>query len=228
MFLTAFLPLILAFELVEVQADCVLPSFFGVPVGTIVAFAGKTPPSRWLWCDGSEIPRAQYSALFDVIQNSFGSDISSTNFKLPDLTAKFLLGQSLMPGSNFATGGSSIITLTENQLPSHKHGTGTITIESSGSHIHNVTDPGHDHGGFTGSAPGSTGNSGQGGKLNSAPAGTHNHNIIAGKTGITINSAGDHSHSVSGDTASVGNGASINIMPPYQTVNYIIYAGCDS
>lgn len=63
-----------------------------VPAGTVIAFAGATPPSGWLLCDGSAISRSTYLALFTAISTAHGSGDGSTTFKLPDYRGRFLRG----------------------------------------------------------------------------------------------------------------------------------------
>ena len=63
-----------------------------VPAGTVIAFAGATPPSGWLLCDGSAISRSTYSALFEAISTAHGSGDGSTTFTLPDYRGRFLRG----------------------------------------------------------------------------------------------------------------------------------------
>lgn len=54
------------------------------PVGTIIAFAGTTPPQGWLICDGGEISRDSYVSLFSVIGETYGAGDGATSFNLPD------------------------------------------------------------------------------------------------------------------------------------------------
>ena len=65
----------------------------GVPVGTIIAFAGPKSalPDGWLMCDGSDYDASNviYAPLFDVIGNTWGTN--GTNFKVPDLRGQFLI-----------------------------------------------------------------------------------------------------------------------------------------
>jgi microcystin-dependent protein len=63
-----------------------------VPLGTVVAFAGSTPPAGWLLCDGSAVTRTQYSALFAAIGTAHGSGDGTTTFNLPDYRGRFLRG----------------------------------------------------------------------------------------------------------------------------------------
>ena len=75
-----------------------------LPVGTVVPFAGLTAPMGWLLCDGSEVSRIRYEALYNVISGLYGNAnaYDATNnplgtkgfdtFKLPDLRGRFPLG----------------------------------------------------------------------------------------------------------------------------------------
>ena len=53
------------------------------PAGVVTAFAGTTPPTGWLKCDGSAISRERYAALFAVIGTTYGTGDGSTTFNLP-------------------------------------------------------------------------------------------------------------------------------------------------
>ena len=61
-------------------------------VGAVIAFAGSTSPAGWLLCDGSAVSRADYAALFAVIGTTYGTGDGSTTFNLPNLTDKFIQG----------------------------------------------------------------------------------------------------------------------------------------
>ena len=63
-----------------------------VPSGTVIAFAGVTPPTGWLLCNGSTISRTAYPALFTAISVAHGSGDGSTTFHLPDYQGRFLRG----------------------------------------------------------------------------------------------------------------------------------------
>jgi microcystin-dependent protein len=101
-----------------------------VIVGEIQLFAGVTPPSNWLTCNGNAVSRNQYPALFGVISTTYGIGDGATTFNIPNFTGSFptqttTLGQ---------TGGASTVQLTNNNLPTHLHG---------------IADPGHLHSVFT-------------------------------------------------------------------------------
>ena len=63
-----------------------------VPSGTVIAFAGATPPTGWWLCNGSTISRAAYPALFTAISVAHGSGDGSTTFHLPNYQGRFLRG----------------------------------------------------------------------------------------------------------------------------------------
>lgn len=103
-----------------------------VPVGAILPFAGATPPTGWLMCNGTDVSRATYADLFNVIGDAYGHGDGSTTFSLPDLVSRFPYG-SLLNGSNRGqtggtdqhlhdvTGETQDHALTAEQLAEHAH-----------------------------------------------------------------------------------------------------------
>jgi len=55
----------------------------GVPVGVIAIWGGEGAPPNWLVCDGSEISRTGYPALYQVMGEWWGSGDGVTTFNLP-------------------------------------------------------------------------------------------------------------------------------------------------
>lgn len=182
----------------------------------------------WLLCNGRTLNKTDYPALYQVIGGSFGS--TTTTFNLPNCAGRVLGAASTQkPIGNVV--GSEQHTLTVEELPSHDHSGETDvngshnhggSTSSSGAHVHSITDPGHAHTQTTinddfnnsGSNPPSfTGDS--------AGSRTWN-NINASTTGITINSAGAHTHTISSDpghshefvTETTGGGESFSLYQP--------------
>ena len=60
----------------------------------MAAFAGNTLPDGWLACDGTAVSRTTYANLFSKIGTIYGSGDGSTTFALPNLTDKFIQGNS--------------------------------------------------------------------------------------------------------------------------------------
>lgn len=70
-----------------------------LPVGTIMPYAGDTPPPGTLFCDGSEQDIQSFPLLFDIIKFKFTppTGLRGINtFALPDLRGRFPLGMEIM------------------------------------------------------------------------------------------------------------------------------------
>jgi microcystin-dependent protein len=109
----------------------------GSDVGDVKMFAGATPPTNWLNCDGSALSTATYAALFNVIGYAFGG--SGGSFNLPNTGGRFPIGA----GGGYTLGGyggEAYHVLTPTEMPAHAHGVNDPT------HAHNVYDPTHAHG----------------------------------------------------------------------------------
>lgn len=63
-----------------------------VPTGAIMAFGVTTIPDGWLLCNGANVSRTTYAALFSAIGTRFGAGDGSTTFTLPNLDGRFLQG----------------------------------------------------------------------------------------------------------------------------------------
>jgi microcystin-dependent protein len=74
--------------------------------GMMQMWAGLTGlvPVGWLLCDGAQVSRTTYAALFTTIGTVYGAGDGSTTFNLPNLTGRFPRGGTPDPGS---TGGAS-------------------------------------------------------------------------------------------------------------------------
>ena len=61
------------------------------PVGSIMMYAGNSPPSGWFECDGSLQVTATYPLLAAVCSTTFGPG-DGTHFNLPQLQGNFVRG----------------------------------------------------------------------------------------------------------------------------------------
>jgi microcystin-dependent protein len=83
----------------------------GIPLGAILPFAGFAAPYGFLFCDGSEVERAKFSDLFDIIGTTYNGTtplIGVNTFRIPDLRGRFALGRDNMDNAGtvpIATGG---------------------------------------------------------------------------------------------------------------------------
>ena len=75
----------------ETDIDNLQASAF-VPSGAVFWFAASAAPTGYLECDGADVSRSTYSALFDVVGETFGAGDGSTTFGLPDLRGEFIRG----------------------------------------------------------------------------------------------------------------------------------------
>lgn len=63
-----------------------------MPVGTVLPFAGTTPPPGWLLCNGSSYSiSGDQKDLYATIGFKYGSD-GADKFKVPDLSGTFIQG----------------------------------------------------------------------------------------------------------------------------------------
>lgn len=82
---------------------------YPTPVGTIIAFMGKTAPHNYLACDGSVYKIADYKELADFIKVQFGKydffgGDGTTTFAVPPLNGEFLRGTGTNAHANQGSG----------------------------------------------------------------------------------------------------------------------------
>jgi microcystin-dependent protein len=203
-----------------------------VPVATILPFAGGVLPPGYLLCDGSEVLISQYSGLYSVIGFTYkasGLLKGLGTFALPDLRGRFPLGSDSM-NNNIS-------------VPS-KDGSGTqvtTTVDING----NTSSTANRIADASAKAVGS-GNSVANGTVTLIASNLpdHNHSLNDGTSQFyavntpreapdpyAIGNVGTSGSGTVGsgilNTGSV-NGATgipVNVMNPYQTINYIIFTG---
>lgn len=121
----------------------------GLPPGSLLDFAGSTPPLGFLLCDGSNVSRTTYGLLFAVIGTTFGAGDGSTTFTLPDFRRRVAVGAggtgtAELGNSVGSSGGSETHTLTQAEMPNHTH--------TQNSHNHSQNAHGHTAERLTGSS----------------------------------------------------------------------------
>lgn len=111
--------------LIEALANAESCSVMSVPTGSAINFFGAIAPEGWLFCDGAEISRTTYAALFAAIGTVYGVGDGSTTFNLPDMRGRAAVGAGQGSGlTNRVLGaqtGAETHQLSVNELPSHTH-----------------------------------------------------------------------------------------------------------
>ncbi len=109
-------------------------------IGQIILFAGNYAPLGWAFCHGQLLPIHQNQVLFALLGTTYGGN-GQTTFALPDLRGcvpiEFGQGAGLSDRQLGEKGGSETVTLTEAELPVHKHDLKAVTTSAPS------TDPSH-------------------------------------------------------------------------------------
>jgi len=128
----------------------------GVPIGSIMPYAGVNPPEGYLLCDGAEVEEDEYPELYAIIGTIYNgtAPLAGINtFRLPDLRGRFAMGRDNMDNGNAiptsagpfdggggsanrigdvqastlgGAGGSDTVALAQSNLPDHTHDMKTI------------------------------------------------------------------------------------------------------
>jgi microcystin-dependent protein len=138
------------------------------PSGEIKMWPTATAPTGFLLCDGANVSRTIYAALFTVIGTTFGAGDGTTTFTVPNFKNRFPVGSGDLYSAG-ATGGSKY----------------AVAI----SHTHTVTDPGHTHFISEGIRP--PGGYGAGGTIQLYASVSTSATTNSNTTGISIDSAGE-------------------------------------
>jgi len=183
-----------------------------VPIGTISAYSGAVTPTGWLICNGSVISSVTYPDLFAQLGTTYG--VAGT---LPNLQGRTIVGVGTgndgINSQSFTLGqysGSYNHSLSILEIPSHTHGAGTLATASDGAHTHPLDNvlryP---------SIGGVLAEQNQTGS-------PQDYSSVILSTG----SAGAHTHSITGATASAGSNTPtpFGILQPYLSTIYIIKA----
>lgn len=187
-------------------------------IGEIKMVGFNFAPQGWAFCNGTLISISQNSAMFSLLGTIYGGD-GETTFALPDLRGRVPIHFGSGPGlPTFTQGqrsGTVTNTLIVSQLPSHNHSVGAHTHPQA-AHTHPVK-----------------ASSGVG--TQASPQDNYwaqsSEDVVSYNTtsNVTMNSdaVGSEGGDDTGDntnfnTGSIGGGQSVNNMPPYLVINFII------
>jgi len=111
----------------------------GVPTGAVFCMAVATVPSGYLECNGGEISRTFYAALFAVIGDAYGVGNGSTTFNLPDLRGEFIRGfdNNRLVDKDSNNNSRGIATSQSDQNKQHNHPASSSVTDTG--HVHATT-----------------------------------------------------------------------------------------
>lgn len=102
-------------------------------LGEIRMMSFNFAPSGWALCNGQLLPINQNQALFALYGTTYGGN-GQTNFALPNLRGRvpIHIGNGHTQGES---AGSTAVTLTSSQMPSHGHLVGASSAASGGNAV---------------------------------------------------------------------------------------------
>ena len=88
------------------------------PAGTVIMFAGPMVLPGYLPCNGAELSRTSYAALFANIGTYYGAGNGVSTFNLPDLRGEFVRG---LDNGRGVDGGRGLGTFQGGDIQAHNH-----------------------------------------------------------------------------------------------------------
>jgi microcystin-dependent protein len=180
--------------------------------GDLKPTAAQVAPAGWLLCDGREVLRDTFRALFEAIGTTHGAGDGSLTFNLPALRGRMVVGagqgEGLTDRTLGARGGAEAVALAVAEMPHHGHGF------SDPGHAHGVTD--HLHGVPAGSSPMA---------LWTAPGDIHQGTFnfaVGGVSAAADRALGTDGRSTNISFVAEGGNAPHTNMPPFVAVNWFI------
>lgn len=107
---------------IQTQLNSKMDYYTGTIIQHAQASLQSLYPTRFLLCDGQEVSRSTYSALFTIIGSSYGIGNGSTTFNVPDYRACFLRMYSsarTVNGTSYSPNLPNVIQ--EDTLEEHEH-----------------------------------------------------------------------------------------------------------
>jgi len=189
----------------KISVQSLLNAVPTTPIGLIAPFAGASAPAGWLICDGSEISRAAYTQLYAVIGTTYKANPAEGFFAVPDLRGRFPLGKDDMGGAS-----ANNVTDIAADVLGAKNGAESVNIQ-----VTNLPEHKHDL----------RGDSGDQYYVVRDVSGTPNDNEAIIYDAPNATGAGQALPDSGGVLTNDTLGTAMNVMNPYMTLNYIIYAG---
>jgi microcystin-dependent protein len=197
----------------------------GLPIGAVLPYAGLNPPLGFLLCDGSEVQKAQFPDLYNIISDFYNGTaplLGANTFRLPDLRGRNAMGRDNMdnalsvplPSGGFTDAGGGKANRVPDAAADSIAGSGgssvsTLTLANLPEHSHSLTTP-------SGS---------QFFAVRNDPAVSPPATTGPGGTAILQAQYLNDSGGIKKPSLGFTFGQPINTMNPYLTLNYIIRSG---
>lgn len=187
-----------------------------MPAGALMPYAGSAAPAGFLLCQGQNVSRTTYAALFAAIGTTFGSGDGSTTFTLPDLRGRTVAG--LDPGAatgRLTAGGAGINSATLGAAGGQQTESAAVSVSGT------VTVGGTTSGsiGLSGSMDGPNTSWNVADGPTTVAGGSHTHGLGSVLTSGALTVGANGGNSMTGGTAAVTN------VPPTIVLNYLISTG---
>ncbi|CAF3611962.1 unnamed protein product [Rotaria sp. Silwood1] len=169
--------------------------------------------------------------LFAVIGVSFGAGDGETTFNVPDFRGRVPLGVDklglhIVHATHIGkVGGKVSHVLMQARLEARVHESGSRYNQTNRQHVHNYNGSEYDYEARKGSDGLGSGLWGMHQEDSGSNKNNRSHTSVRNYTLLSIKASGDHSPSIEGSTALAQKHQSFSIMPPYQTIDYIIFTG---
>lgn len=177
-----------------------------VPRGSIMPFAGVIAPPGWLFCHGQEINRTTYTGLYQVIGTLYGTPSNTEVFKVPDFRGRFLAGHladATASTTRIDPAEGANVAIETVGLSAGRNST-TIDLDNLPDHTHTLMGSADTQYYATTSVTGGT------------DEGATNNSLTGSAPGTSIDRTGAMND--------VTNDPFVHI-PPFTTIEYIIYTG---
>ena len=206
----------------QINSKLTAAGAFTIATGMILPWAAPLAdkPTGYLNCDGSNVSRSTYSALFAIISTTYGVGNGSTTFGLPNFQNRMAIGKS-GTYSLGATGGSTTESYTPVGSVSTTVNSHTLTLAEIPSHSHfivsNTKTTSNGVGVPTGAHATYGNNGGMGSSDYALQGSSTTPNVLSTNT---QGSSGSHNHGSSSSFS--GSSATLDILNPYISINFII------
>ena len=206
----------------QIDSKLAAAGAFTVQTGMILpwAAANADKPAGYLLCDGSQVSRSTYSALFAILSTIYGAGNGSSTFNLPNLQSRMPIGKSGTYALG-ATGGDTTDSFTPSGTIATTVYNHTLTLAQIPSHSHFSSNSGNGFPNLVQNNSALTMTSKSNGGL-----GNNDYQLVGvsaqANQSPTSNSGSGGAHNHSAQSFFTGSGGTVDVLNPYLSLNFII------